>query len=417
LKYLVASIRAAIIFRHSLFNPAFRYGQATALALSLQCARRRRNDLQRFAAAQLLRLIQPVAPIFQRFLLCLSHQARARVMICEYLQEDAHELFLHGKATVLQCAVRCRAARKDFASELLTTEMLREHQKQSDACALMISCLRRIVPRDVLCRTFGGVTLVYCQNRNAVRRRYSEALLRHWEKLKEKERKAAERLEKRSRMWTAVSAAARRLLCSSAHAEALRSIFAHEYYRQSCCILLGFKVLACAKRRAYRRSIATYSRLISYAVSGLHRRSYIRAIKLVKTGVSSDEVPLHAPTPPWLEISRSERLRTVNQLKRMGKWSEFFSKLAAQQPSPAAFTVNGAETESGIEAGSFHAAKQESIPSSPAAAAATPMKSSASSSKPGSQDKRSAQPTGLKPLAPNVCPHPPLLNVHPMALT
>jgi hypothetical protein len=133
--------------------------------------------------------------------------------------------------------------------------------------------------------------------------------------------------------------------------------------------------------------------------------------------VSSDEVPLHAPTPPWLEISRSERLRTVDQLKRMGKWSEFFSKLAAQQPSPAAFTVNGAETESGIEAGSFHAAKQESNPSSPAAAAATPMKSSASSSKPGSQDKRSAQPTGLKPLAPNVCPHPPLLNVHPTALT
>jgi len=240
--------------------------------------------------------------------------------------------------------------------------------------------------------TFGGVTLVYCQNRNAVRRRYSEALLRHWEKLKEKK-------EKLLNDWKNVPACGLPSLlllvaffAPPAHAETLRSIFAHEYYRQSCCILLGFKVLACAKRRAYPPQSRFARVLISYAVSGLHRRSYIRAIKLVKTGVSSDEVPLHAPTPPWLEISRSQRLRTVDQLKRMGKWFGVLSELAAQQPSPAAFTINGAETESGIEAGSFHAAKQESVPSSPAAAAATPMKSSVSSSKPGSQDKRSAQP-------------------------
>ena len=96
--------------------------QATALALSLQCAHRRRNDLQRIAAARLLRLIQPIAPTFQvhtprtphilpllelltlallqRFISCRSHQARARVMISAYLEEDAHMLFLNGKAKV-----------------------------------------------------------------------------------------------------------------------------------------------------------------------------------------------------------------------------------------------------------------------------------------------------------------------------
>ena len=42
-------------------------------------------------------------------------------------------------------------------------------------------------------RMCGGLMLVYFQNRNAIRRRYSEALVQYWEKLKEKERKAAER--------------------------------------------------------------------------------------------------------------------------------------------------------------------------------------------------------------------------------
>ena len=376
LKHLVASIKAAIVFRCSLFNPTFRYGAATALALSLQCARRRRNDLQRYAAAHFLRLIKPVVPIFTRYLLCLSQQSRARLIISDYVQADAHTLFLHGRATVIQCAVRCREARKDAARERLTTEMVREHQRQSDACALIISCLRRAALRDVWCRTFGGVTLVLSQNRNAIRRRYSEALSRHWEKLREKERKAAERLEKRSRIWTVVSAAARRLIFSSAHAQTLVSVFALERHQKNCCILLGFRVLACAKRRAYRRSVVTYARLISFAVSALHRRAYVRAIKLTATGSAKDEVPMHAPTPPWLEISRLERQRTVDRLKRSEKWTEFFSRIAAQQPPPAALTQSVHETESGIESssfhglqsGSFHAPKQESIRPSTAAA-------------------------------------------------
>lgn len=405
LKHLVAAIRAASVFRSSLFNPAFRYGQASVLALSLQCAYRRRGSVRLFAAAHFLRLVQPVAPIFLRFILCQSHQARARVMISEFLEQDAYALFLDGKATVLQCAWKCRGARMELRSERLTTEMLREHERQTDACALIISCLRRIPLREVWCRTVGGVTLVYFQNRNAVRRRYGEALLRHWEKLKEKERKAAERLEKRSRIWTVVSAAARRTLCSSAYAQTLSSVFAHERYQQTCRIVLGFKVLACAQRRAYCRSLVNHTRLISFALAMLRRRAYIRAINLMKTGATSDGVDMHAPTPPWLEVSRSDRLRTINNLRRSEKWSEFFLKLAAQQPSPASFTKNGGETESGIEASSFHAPKQESIPPSPAvAAAATPVKSLGLSSAQNSQDNRSSQHAGLKPLAPNVRP-------------
>ena len=95
-------------------------------------------------------------------------------------------------------------------------QMLREHQRRADAYALLCGCLQRLAPREVrgiffFCvsmqcgvtidigfaqlwsRMCGGLMLVYFQNRNAIRRRYSEALVQYWEKLKEKERKAAER--------------------------------------------------------------------------------------------------------------------------------------------------------------------------------------------------------------------------------
>jgi hypothetical protein len=294
--------------------------------------------------------------------------------------------------------------------ERLTTEMVREHQRQSEACAKVISCLRRFALRDVWCRTFGGVVLVLCQNRNAIRRRYSEALSRHWEKLREKERKAAERLEKRSRMWTVVCAAARRLICSSAHARALLSVFELERHKKSCYVMLGFSVLACVKRRAHRRSLVRYSRLIWLASAALHRRAYVRAIKLLISGVAADDAPAHAPTPPWLEVSRWQRQQTIERLKLSEKWAEFFAKIAAQQPLPAAFTKGGADTESGIEnssshgqpIGSFHAAKQESVRPLPAAAVPTPIKGAAPLSSKSSQDIGSVPPAGLKPLAPNV---------------
>ena len=141
----------------------------------------------------------------------------------------------------------------------------------------------------------------------------------------------------------------------------------------------------------------------------------MRSIKHMLVGGAGDDAPLHVPTPPWLEVSRSNKKNAIDRLKRTEKWSEFFSKMVAQQLPPAAVMKSGAETESGIEAGSFHgqqvssyhAQKQESIPSSPAAAAvaATPPKSSASSQ--GAQGKSSTLPFGLNPLAAQVCTLPP----------
>jgi hypothetical protein len=320
-------------------------------------------------------------------------------------------MFMHLKAIVIQCAIRCKAAKKNIATERFTVELLREHQRQIDSCAIISSCFQRLVPREVWLRTFGGITLVYFQNRNAIRRKYSDALLRHFEKLKEKERKAAERLEKRSRIWTVVSAAVRRILCSSAYSRILLSLFSNERREQTCRTMLGIRVLASVQRRAYCCNLVIYMQLICYVVSGLHRRAYVRAFVRMMASGEVNIATLDAPTPPWLEVTKMEKKRTIDRLKQGEKWFEFFSKHAALQPSPAAFLKHGTETESGLDTNSFHGHQAGSFPppkkeppsfQAVVPAATTPSILPNALFNQGFQDARSSVSVGLKPLAPNV---------------